>query len=94
MPIKVTRGLLAAALDGSLASAPMRTDPFFGFEVPVAVPGIEAAILDPRKTWADAAAYDAQARALVAMFIKNFAKFEDHVGPDVIAAAPAADAAA
>jgi phosphoenolpyruvate carboxykinase (ATP) len=94
MPIKVTRGLLAAALDGSLASAPMRTDPFFGFEVPVAVPGIEAAILDPRETWADGAAYDAQARALVAMFIENFAKFEDHVGPDVIAAAPAADAAA
>jgi phosphoenolpyruvate carboxykinase (ATP) len=94
MPIKVTRALLSAVLDGSLKSAPMRTDPHFGFAVPVAVPGIDAAILDPRRTWADAAAYDAQAAKLVQMFRRNFEKFEAHVAADVKAAAPRLAAAA
>ncbi|TNE59499.1 MAG: phosphoenolpyruvate carboxykinase [Alphaproteobacteria bacterium] len=88
MPIKATRALLAAALDGSLNGAEMRVDPNFGFEVPVAVSGVDTQILDPRSTWADAGAYDAQAQKLVAMFIDNFEKFLDHVDPDVKAAAP------
>jgi phosphoenolpyruvate carboxykinase (ATP) len=66
----------------------MRTDPLFGFQVPIALPGIEAAIFNPRETWADGAGYDVQARALVDMFKKNFAKFEVHVDADVKAAAP------
>ncbi|RUV47090.1 phosphoenolpyruvate carboxykinase, partial [Mesorhizobium sp. M5C.F.Ca.IN.020.29.1.1] len=53
MPIKATRALLAAALDGSLKTADYRTDANFGFDVPVAVAGVERAILDPRSTWAD-----------------------------------------
>ncbi len=88
MPIRVTRGLLAAALDGSLREAQFRTDPNFGFAVPVNVPGIDAAILDPRATWADRAAYDAQASRLVGMFVENFAKFEAHVEADVLNASP------
>ncbi|MBS9721666.1 phosphoenolpyruvate carboxykinase [Tianweitania sp. BSSL-BM11] len=88
MPIKATRALLAAALDGSLHEAEFRTDANFGFAVPVAVPGVDSSILDPRSTWADKAAYDAQARRLVGMFIDNFAKFEDHVDGAVREAAP------
>src|ERR1700722_4881457 len=88
MPIKVTRTLLNAALDRSLASVEMRVDPHFKFRVPVAVPGVESRILNPRETWADKAAYDAQARKLVQMFRDNFKKFEAHVGPDVLQAAP------
>ena len=88
MPIKATRALLAAALDGSLNDAEFRTDPNFGFAVPVSVPGVDAAILDPRSTWADKAAYDAQARRLVGMFIDNFGKFETHVDASVKGAAP------
>ena len=53
MPIKATRALLTAALDGSLNAAEFRTDANFGFEVPVAVPGVDGTILDPRATWAD-----------------------------------------
>ena len=94
MPIKVTRALLSAALDGTLKNAQMRTDPHFGFQVPVAVPGLDAKILDPRQTWADKAAYDAQAVKLVQMFRKNFEKFEAHVEADVKAAAPRLAAAA
>ena len=89
MPIKATRALLDAALSGALKHQPMRTDPIFGFEVPMSLPGVEPGILTPRDTWTDKVAYDAQARALVDMFNKNFAKFEIHVDADVKAAAPA-----
>ncbi len=92
MPIKATRALLNAALDGSLSGAEFRRDPNFGFDVPTACPGVDAALLDPRATWADPSAYDAQARKLVGMFIANFAKYEAHVGEEVRAAAPAAGA--
>ncbi|HEY1615454.1 MAG TPA: phosphoenolpyruvate carboxykinase [Rhizomicrobium sp.] len=88
MPIKATRALLAAALDGTLANVEMRVDPHFRFRVPVSVPGVDAAILNPRDTWKDKAAYDAQAAKLVQMFRDNFKKFEAHVGPDVLQAAP------
>jgi phosphoenolpyruvate carboxykinase (ATP) len=87
MPIKATRALLSAALDGSLAGAPMRRDPVFGFEAPISVAGVEARILDPRATWEDGAAYDAQARKLAAMFVENFAKFLPYVSDAVKAAA-------
>src|SRR6185295_3857378 len=79
MPIKVTRALLNAALDGSLAQGQFRKDPWFGFDVPVAVPGVDSAILDPRRTWADPKAYDETAAKLVQLFTKNFERFEAHV---------------
>jgi phosphoenolpyruvate carboxykinase (ATP) len=88
MPIKATRALLRAALDGSLAGAEFRRDENFGFEVPVSVPDVPDVLLTPRRTWADPAAYDAQARRLVAMFVENFAQYEPFVGEDVKAAAP------
>ncbi len=94
MPIKATRALLNAALSGKLKGQPMRLDPAFGFEVPAALEGVDPKILDPRETWADKAAYDVQARALVKMFKDNFAKFEQHVDADVKAAAPGFRAAA
>jgi len=87
MPIKATRALLTAALDGSLNNVEFRVDPNFGFEVPVAVPGVDTGLLDPRSTWADASAYDAQAQKLVEMFSKNFAQYLDNVDEDVKAAA-------
>jgi len=88
MPIKATRALLNAALDGSLANVEFRKDPYFGFDVPVSVPGVESAILDPRDTWADKADYDATAAKLVGLFTANFAKFATHVDAGVVTAAP------
>jgi phosphoenolpyruvate carboxykinase (ATP) len=88
MPIKATRALLNAALDGSLKHGEFRTDPNFGFQVPVAVPGVDGAILDPRSTWADTAAYDATAAKLVDLFVENFAQFDDHVDAGVRRSAP------
>src|SRR3546814_10813907 len=78
MPIKATRAQLNAALDGSLKNAEFRTDPCFGFQVPVSVPGVDTAILNPRDTWADKADYDATANRLVRLFIDNFAQLEAH----------------
>ena len=63
MPITATRGLLHAALSGALDGVEYRTDPVFGFDVPVSVPGVDSALLDPRGTWADPGAYDAKARS-------------------------------
>jgi phosphoenolpyruvate carboxykinase (ATP) len=88
MPIKATRTLLTAALNGSLKNVQFRTDPYFGFAVPTAVPDVDANLLDPIKTWADNSEFDKTARDLVGMFQKNFAKFEKHVTPDIAAAAP------
>ena len=88
MPIKATRALLTAALDGSLNNAPMETDPNFGFEVPTKVAGVDDAILLPRNTWGSADEYDKQAKKLAGMFVENFKVFEPFVEIDVKKAAP------
>ena len=88
MPIKATRALLNAALDGSLKNVEFRKDPNFGFDVPVAVPGVDTEILDPRQTWADKDAYDRTAAKLVDLFVENFAQFAEHVDEGVRQAAP------
>jgi phosphoenolpyruvate carboxykinase (ATP) len=88
MPIKETRALLNAALDGSLNDVEFRKDPNFGFEVPVSVPSVDTSILDPRQTWSNPAEYDATAAKLVDLFNENFAQFADAVDEGVRQAAP------
>ena len=90
MPIKATRALLNAALDSSLNTAEFVRDPNFGFEVPVAVPGVDTALLNPRGAWADAERYDQTAKDLVGRFVQNFAQFADHVDQGVRDSAPKA----
>ena len=99
MPIKATRALLNAALDGSLNQAEFRKDHNFGFDVPVAVRGLEElgvgnGILDPRSTWADKDQYDRTAARLVDLFVDNFAEFAEHVEEGVRQAGPKVAAAA
>jgi phosphoenolpyruvate carboxykinase (ATP) len=94
MPIRVTRRLLTAALEGSLARADLRRDPYFGFAVPTSVPGVEPHILYPVKTWASKAEFAETAKRLVQMFRDNFRKFEGHVDDAVKAAAPSMSIAA
>jgi phosphoenolpyruvate carboxykinase (ATP) len=88
MPIKVTRALLNAALDGNLDGVTCRIDPIFRFQVPVAAPEVDDTILDPRETWADKAAYDATAAKLARLFAENFVQFEDAVDLTVRNAGP------
>ncbi len=94
MPIRVTRTLLSAALDGSLKHADFRTDEYFGLSVPTSVPGVEPAILNPVKTWASETEFRTTAKHLVDMFAKNFTLYEAHVDKNVCDAAPAAKMAA
>jgi phosphoenolpyruvate carboxykinase (ATP) len=91
MNIAHTRSMVRAALDGSLAAVPTRTDPTFRFEVPLDCPDVPASFLDPRSTWADSDAYDRQARQLAAMFAKNFAAYAEGTPEAVREAGPVVD---
>ena len=79
MPIHATRALLTAG--------EFRRDPNFGFQVPVAAPGVPEVLLDPRRTWADPDAYDAQATRLVEMFAENFARYVPYIDDEIKRAA-------
>ena len=87
MNIASTRAMLNAALRGDLGDVEFQADPNFGVLVPQACPDVPADVLNPRNTWADKDAYDAQAKELVARFEKNFQQFEEHVTDGVKAAA-------
>jgi phosphoenolpyruvate carboxykinase (ATP) len=89
MPIAATRALLDAALSDALDGVEYREDAVFGFDVPVSVPGVDSALLDPRSTWSNPAAYDEKAAYLAGKFQENFAKFDD-VDAAVAAAGPRA----
>ena len=87
--IKDTRGIIDAILDGSIDKAPTKKIPYFDFEVPTALPGVDPKILDPRDTYADAAQWDEKAKDLAGRFIKNFAKFEgNEAGKALVTAGP------
>lgn len=88
MPIQVTRALLHAALDGSLKKTKTRTDPNFGLEVPMEVPGVPKEFLNPRDTWSSHEAYDRRAQDLVRRFNENFVEFESYVDEKVRQSAP------
>ncbi len=88
--LKHTRAMIGSAIDGSLGDAPTVRHPVFGVEVPCAVEGVPDAVLDPRSTWTDSDEYDKQARALAALFRKNFEPFEADVPDAVRAVAPLA----
>jgi phosphoenolpyruvate carboxykinase (ATP) len=75
MKLGHTRAMVHAVLDGKLDGTATRTDPVFGLAIPQSVPGVPGDVLDPRGTWTDGAAYDAQAKKLAAMFRTNFEKF-------------------
>jgi phosphoenolpyruvate carboxykinase (ATP) len=88
MPIGMTRAIVAAILDGSLATAATEIDPIFGFAVPRAVPGIPPTVLHPRASWPDTAAYDATAARLARDLVENFQRFAADVPANVRAAGP------
>ncbi|MDQ3243775.1 MAG: phosphoenolpyruvate carboxykinase (ATP) [Gemmatimonadota bacterium] len=75
MKLGYTRAMISAALSGALDKTPLRVDPVFGLAVPTAIPEVPTAVLDPRGTWPDGAAYDEQAAKLAGMFRTNFGKF-------------------
>lgn len=88
MPLPHTRTMVNAALDGTLATAEMRTEPVFGLAIPCHIDDVPDAVLRPRSTWDDPDAYDRQARALAQMFADNFEPYTSSVSDEVMAAGP------
>ena len=87
--IKDTRGIIDAILSGAINEAPTKKIPYFDFEVPTSLPGVDPAILDPRDTYADAAEWNKKAEDLAGRFIKNFAKYEGNEhGKALVSAGP------
>ena len=91
--IKDTRGIIDAILNGDVLKAPTKKIPFFDFEVPTELPGVNPAILDPRDTYADSEEWNKKAKDLAERFIKNFAKYEGNAaGKALVAAGPKTEA--
>jgi phosphoenolpyruvate carboxykinase (ATP) len=88
MKLAHTRAMVHTLLRGDLHSVPLNTDPIFGLQVPKHIAGIPDEVLEPRHTWKDKSAYDAQAKKLAGMFRENFAKFEKFVPASVIESGP------
>ena len=88
MKIQWTRRLLEAAITGELDATDFTPDPFFKVSVPAHVHGVPTAVLQPRDTWEDKAAYDAQAARLVELFHENFKPYAEHATEEIRAAAP------
>ena len=87
--IKDTRGIIDAILNGDIAKAETKSIPYFNFEVPTALPGVDTNILDPRNTYVDASEWEVKAKDLAGRFIKNFAKYEgNEAGKALVAAGP------
>jgi phosphoenolpyruvate carboxykinase (ATP) len=90
MKLSYTRAMIAAALNGSLDNVAYDSHPVFGYQMPTSCPDVPSELLNPRNTWADKSAYDAQANKLANMFVKNFEQFESGVDVEILAAAPKA----
>jgi phosphoenolpyruvate carboxykinase (ATP) len=88
IPIVATRAIVRHVMNGDLRGVPLREDPIFGLAVPTACPSVPPQLLDPRATWSDKGAYDAQARSVAALFAQNFERYVADVSPEVRAAAP------
>lgn len=90
MKLPLTRAMITAALNGELNKAEFEAHPVFGYMMPKACPNVPAELLNPRNTWSDKAAYDAQANKLANMFVKNFEQYANGVDAEILAAAPKA----
>jgi phosphoenolpyruvate carboxykinase (ATP) len=88
MKLPYTRAMVRAALSGKLDSVETVTDPIFGLHIPSSVPDVPEGILNPRDSWKDKTAYDAQAHKLADMFRKNFEKFGTGIDERIMAAGP------
>ncbi len=87
--IKDTRGIIDAILNGDILNAPTKKIPYFDFEVPTALPGVDPKILDPRDTYANPSDWDNKAKDLASRFIKNFVKYETNpAGKALVKAGP------
>ena len=87
--IRDTRGIIDSILNHEIDKTPTKTIPFFNFVVPTQLEGVDAGILDPRDTYANASEWEVKAKDLAQRFIKNFKKYEgNEAGTALVAAGP------
>ena len=87
--IKDTRGIIDAILNGDIQNAPTKTIPYFNFEVPTELPGVDSNILDPRDTYQDVSQWEEKAKDLASRFNKNFVKYTtNEAGKALVKAGP------
>jgi phosphoenolpyruvate carboxykinase (ATP) len=89
MNLPYTRAMVTAAINGELDKVALKRHDIFNLQMPVSCPGVPAEVLDPRNTWSDKDRYDAAARRLALLFVKNFEKF-GNVQKEIVEAGPRA----
>lgn len=88
IPLKYTRSIIAAALNGDLDNVRYETLDVFDLSIPSFCPDVPSDILDPRQSWKDKEAYDKQRNHLANLFDDNFKMYEKQVGNNILAASP------
>ena len=91
MKLKYTRAMVTAALNGSFDNVEYKHDDIFNLDIPQSCPDVPSEIMNPRDTWADKDAYDAQAKKLAKMFQDNFEKKYPNMPENIKAAGPKAE---
>ena len=87
--LKETRAIINAILAGELDDVETETLPVFNLQIPTALAQVDDAILDPRRSWVDEAAWQEATRGLAQRFITNFEKYTDNdAGKALIQAGP------
>jgi phosphoenolpyruvate carboxykinase (ATP) len=90
MKLSYTRAMIRAALEGQLDTVRFEAHPIFGVQMPTECPHVPTEVLNPRNTWTNKDAYDAQANSLATKFNQNFEKYADFANAEILAGAPKA----
>lgn len=86
---KIPRSIIDAILNGNILNVPTKKIPYFGFEIPTDLPGVDTGIFDPHATYANASDWEDKAKDLAGRFIKNFTKYEgNYAGSALVKAGP------
>jgi len=89
--LKYTRAIIRVVLGGQLNNVEYKKHPVFNMMMPCSCPGVPKEILNPRNTWTDKSAYNAQAKMLAGLFVANFTEYAERVGEEILSAAPVAN---
>lgn len=88
MDLKITRKIIDAIHDGSLANAPFELLPIFNLAIPKKIKGIPDSVLNPKNTWKNKKEYDQTLLKLAKDFIKNMENIGEKISGDILKAGP------
>ncbi|MGN6803810.1 MAG: phosphoenolpyruvate carboxykinase (ATP) [Ginsengibacter sp.] len=88
MPLKYTRAMIAAVLEGNLETVTFQKHTLFGLKMPTSCPGVPSRLLNPLNTWKNQEQYTKTADRLAGFFVANFQKYAGAVSDEILAAGP------